>query len=194
MPMHCKKKLPLSSLSKKSFQRVLCLNLFLASAITLMLFKSTILWVFVPSASMLPTLGIGENCMSIKTSESTVFHRGDIVCFSPYTEENNYLGEAESNRNLIYIKRLMGLPGDTLEIRNGVLHINGEPMDEPYIASGASPGDMAPLLVPDGYFFMLGDNRTRSEDSRYIGLIPKDNIRSRVLLHFSSISGYFLKE
>jgi signal peptidase I len=120
--------------------------------------------------------------------------RGDVVVFTP---------PHEPRKN--YVKRLVGLPGDTLEMREKVLVINGRPLEEPYArfidprgdarhpnmrwqASHliASPRDYhpsrdtwGPLVVPDGSFFVLGDNRDNSEDSRYWGFVGRESIRGR---------------
>jgi signal peptidase I len=120
--------------------------------------------------------------------------RGDVVVFTP---------PHEPRKN--YVKRLVGLPGDTLEMREKSLVINGLTLDEPYAryidlrgdarhpnmrwqASHliAGPGDYhpsrdtwGPLVVPRGSYFVLGDNRDNSEDSRYWGFVPRESIRGR---------------
>lgn len=112
--------------------------------------------------------------------------RGDVLVFDPHHEEDMTL-----------VKRLVGVPGDTLQMRNRVLYLNGEPQEESYVVTSGRPDEFAPsmlwqldhlveasggdyhptrdnwgpLLVPDGYYFMLGDNRDSSLDSRYWGLL-----------------------
>lgn len=81
--------------------------------------------------------------------------RGDIVIFKyPDDESQNY------------IKRIIGLPGDTVEIQNGSVYINGELLDEPYLREEPK-GSFGPYEVPEGHYFVLGDNRNNSRDSRY---------------------------
>ncbi len=75
----------------------------------------------------------------------------------------------------LLIKRIIGLPGETLEIRNGVVYINGQPLDEPYV-NGRPRGSYPPLLIPEGYVFVMGDNRNNSNDSRAFGPVPIENI------------------
>jgi signal peptidase I len=122
--------------------------------------------------------------------------RGDVIVFNPPHEPTKH-----------YVKRLVGLPGDTLLMRNKQLFLNGEPMREPYVrysevggdavhpgmgwqarhlAGGRRPGqyrpsrdNWGPIVVPEGGFFVLGDNRDNSEDSRYWGFVERESIRGR---------------
>ncbi len=129
--------------------------------------------------------------------------RGDVIVFDPPHEED-----------LKLVKRLMGLPGDTLAMRDGVLFLNGEPVEEPYVQHLDSGGDTShawmawqedyllprerngayrptrdnwgPLIIPQGRYFMLGDNRDTSLDSRYWGLLERWRLEGRaVLIYFS---------
>jgi signal peptidase I len=87
-----------------------------------------------------------------------------------------------------YIKRLIGLPGDHLEIREGVVYINGQKLDEPYRAAPPNPVDnYGPVTVPNGEYFMMGDNRDDSYDSRYWGFVPNDNIIGTPVMVYMSI-------
>ena len=87
-----------------------------------------------------------------------------------------------------YIKRLIGLPGDKLEIREGVVYINGKKLDEPYRAAPPNPTDnYGPVTVPKGEYFMMGDNRDDSYDSRYWGFVPHDNIIGTPVMVYMSI-------
>jgi len=88
-----------------------------------------------------------------------------------------------------YIKRLIGLPGDNLEIREGVVYINGKKLDEPYRAAPPNPTDnYGPVTVPKNEFFMMGDNRDDSYDSRYWGFVPNENIIGTPILVYMSIN------
>jgi signal peptidase I len=94
--------------------------------------------------------------------------RGDIVVFRPP-------GSASEP----YIKRIVGLPGETLEIRDGLVQINGVPLHEPYVNSSTSwrgTGTESTVTIPEGEYFVLGDNRSNSSDSRTFGTVPKENI------------------
>jgi len=128
--------------------------------------------------------------------------RGDVVVFHP---------PHEPERN--YVKRVVGLPNDTLEMRDKGLFLNGALIDEPYARYVDDRGDTehpamewqsnhliaappreyhptrdnwGPLVVPDGEFFVLGDNRDNSEDSRYWGFVPRDQIRGQPWLVYYS--------
>jgi len=99
--------------------------------------------------------------------------RGDVVLFDPPFEEQYY-----------YVKRVIGLPGDTITIRDGLVYINNssQPLDEPYLAE-APRGNFGPYTVPEGCYFMMGDNRNHSNDSRYwdVKYVPRDNIYAKAL-------------
>jgi signal peptidase I len=80
-----------------------------------------------------------------------------------------------------YVKRLIGLPGDTIEIKNGVVYVNGKALDEPYVKNKSSD-NYGPIKVPKDNYFVLGDNRPVSVDSRYWGFVPKKNLVGQAIL------------
>lgn len=131
-------------------------------------------------------------------------HRGDVVVFIP---------PHEPGKN--YVKRLIGMPGDVLEMRDRVLSLNGEIQDEPYVqhtdingmdmvlqdmlwqrnylANGVRPetyhptrDNWGPIVVPEGQYFMLGDNRDDSEDSRYWGFVDRAAVKGQPLFIYYS--------
>ncbi|HHB90639.1 MAG TPA: signal peptidase I [Anaerolineae bacterium] len=75
----------------------------------------------------------------------------------------------------LLIKRVIGLPGETLEIRDGLVYINGQPLEEPYV-NGRPRGSYPATTIPEGHVFVMGDNRNNSNDSRAFGPVPIENI------------------
>lgn len=94
--------------------------------------------------------------------------RGDVIVFRAPDQQP---GSPERD----FIKRIIGEPGETVEVRNGTVFIDGKPLEEPYIQE---PGgqDFGPETVPPGHYFVLGDNRSNSFDSRSFGMLPRENI------------------
>jgi signal peptidase I len=120
--------------------------------------------------SMEPNLRDGEYVLIDKISY--LLHspeRGDVVVFTPPNSERDY------------IKRVIGLPGDTVEIRGGQVYVNGTALDEPYLGQMASNGNQA-FVVDEGRYFVMGDNRNNSSDSRAFGAIAPQTIVGRAWL------------
>lgn len=84
----------------------------------------------------------------------------------------------------LLIKRVVGLAGEAVEIRDGQVYINGEPLDEPFISGETGPGRNGHVVVPPLHVYVLGDNRNHSNDSRSFGPIPIDNIVGRAWLSY----------
>lgn len=135
---------------------------------------------FIPSDSMVPTLQIGDRLVVEKVSyfvQSPV--TGDIVVFDPPPQLQLY-GYAPDKA---FIKRIIGTPGDTVQVQNGVVYLNGQPLVEPYIAE--SPNyQLDPVSVPADQFFVMGDNRNNSNDSHVWGFLPQQNIIGRAVFRF----------
>jgi len=138
---------------------------------------------YIPSGSMLPTLQVGDRIVVDKLSyDLHGVHRGDIVVFRrPPLEQADYPD---------LVKRVIGLPGDTIASVSGQVTIDGRPLPEPWLPQPEpltlpSPAPFAfnlshPYTVPAGHYFVMGDNRTNSEDSRYFGPIPTSLIVGKV--------------
>lgn len=154
-------------LSEKNFKFISTLVFVGAAAITLGILFHFFLGAIVPSTSMYPTYEVNDFLVARRTQE---VERGDCVIFFPTKE-----------RDEVYVKRVVGLAGDSVVTHDGYLYINGEKQEEPYLAPGGTQGEFGPYIVPEGCFFALGDNRQNSHDSRYIGPIPYDQIRGVVL-------------
>lgn len=148
---------------------------------------------YIPSGSMEDTLQINDrvlvNKISYRVGEP---QRGDVVVFdrTPNSDENlveallRNLAESVGVRTpeADLIKRVIALPGETIEIRRNTVFIDGEPIDEPYLADGIRTERMDPLTVPEDEFFVMGDNRTRSQDSRFFGTVSRDEIVGRAFV------------
>lgn len=98
--------------------------------------------------------------------------RGDIIVLNLHERDTGPL-----------IKRVVGLPGDMVEIRDGQVLINGEPLSEPYLAEPTT-GVMKARLVPEEHVFVMGDNRNASNDSRYFGMVPYSEIVGHAWLRY----------
>jgi signal peptidase I len=156
----------------------------------------------IPTGSMEPNLLIGDHLLvnkfvfapTLSSAERTLLpmtaiRRGDIVVFKfPEDPERDF------------IKRVIGLPGETIELRDHQIHVNGRAIEEPYAhylprPQGMGGGEVTsddvrerygPVVVPAGAVFVMGDNRDNSQDSRYWGFLPKQNIKGKALLIYWS--------
>ena len=129
----------------------------------------------IPSESMVPTLEVGDRVFVNKfIYRFTEPERGDIVVF-----ESVNGGEED------LIKRVVGVPGDEVEVRGGTLLVNGEPQNEPYL-NRENPDDsfFGPSRLSEGEVFVMGDNRANSADSRVFGPLPVENIEGEAFMRF----------
>lgn len=144
----------------------------------------------IPSGSMENTLLVGDHLLM-----SRLGYDAEV----PMTQYHLRLWREPSRQQIVifraplpgapdYIKRLIGLPGDKVEIREGVVYINGKKLDEPYRAAPPNPLDnYGPATVPPREYFVMGDNRDDSYDSRYWGFVPHANIIGTPILVYMSI-------
>jgi signal peptidase I len=133
---------------------------------------------YIPSGSMLPTLEINDRLVIDKVSyDFKDPHRGDIVVFRPPAAA----GEEASHE--AFIKRMIGLPGETVEVKSGRVYVNGMALTEDYLA--AMPDyEWGPEIVPEEAYLVLGDNRNDSYDGHYWGFVPRDRLIGRAALRF----------
>jgi len=156
----------------------------------------------IPTGSMENNLLIGDHLLvnkfvfapTLTEMEKAVLpigsiRRGNVIVFKfPEEPERDF------------IKRVIGLPGETIELRKKRVYINDAMLDEPYVRflsppdqDGGSAFDVreqyGPVTVPDGHYFMMGDNRDNSEDSRYWGFLPQEYVKGRALFVYFSFGG-----
>ena len=153
----------------------------------------------IPSSSMSPTLQIGDRVMVEKlTYYFTKPHRGDMIVFRYPPSDPRALNttnvfywpiqQIEETLHIThrgttpYVKRVIGTEGETVELRNGKLYVNGKRIQEKYIVDDGS--DYGPVRVPKGALFCLGDNRPNSRDSRFWGMVPIRAVIGRVFLRW----------
>ncbi len=154
----------------------------------------------IPSGSMIPTLLVGDYLLVNKLSfgirnpvkDDFIYPWGypkyqEIVVFTYPVDPK-----------LDFIKRVIGLPGDTVEIINKQVFVNGKPLKEPYVQftdrevypQDISPRDnYGPVKVPEGHIFVLGDNRDQSYDSRFWGFVPIHSLKGKALIIYFSWDG-----
>lgn len=178
------------SKGKFAFLREIPVLIILALALALVIKTFLVQAFYIPSASMEPTLMTGDRVLVNKVIYR--LHdprRGDIIVFedpNPGTEPDRNplesfldwlsqgLGFSRSSEE-DFIKRVMGLPGETIEGRDGAVWVDGERIDEPYL-NGVKTSDFEAVIVPEGELFVMGDNRSNSNDSRFMGTIPIDRV------------------
>ena len=146
----------------------------------------------IPASSLLPTIMAGDWIVSLKVLSTKNLKRRDLVVF-PYPPEPS----------INYIKRVIGLPGETIEIRKDLVFINGEFLDEPYayfepnertsrqdqgLTDFAPTSRYGPVVVPKGKLFVMGDNRYNSADSRYWGFVESETVESKAWFIYWSIN------
>ena len=174
----------------------------LVVAVILALFVRT--WVFqafkIPTGSMEPNMLVGDhlivNRMEFGPTASALerailpvrdLRRGDVVVFK-------YPEDPERD----FIKRVIGLPGDRIELHRKKVYVNGQPIDEPYVEFMDAPStegpphtedvreEYGPVNVPPDQYFMMGDNRDNSQDSRYWGFMPRSYVKGKALFIYYS--------
>ncbi len=155
----------------------------------------------IPSGSMIPTLLVGDHILVNKFvygiripftnkrwPEFVKPRRGDVIVFV-----------FPGDRTKDFIKRVVGIPGDTIEIRNKKVILNGKEVNNPhahYYSNVVMPGDMnprdnmKPLIVPPDHLFVMGDNRDFSQDSRFWGFVPVKDVKGEAFLIYYSGAGF----
>lgn len=150
-------------------------SILLAFALALFIITFVVQSFIVTGPSMEPTLYSGERLLINKfIYRFTQPKPGDIVVFHPAVRPRDD-----------YIKRVIAVAGQTVEIRDGRVWVDGKPLAEPYL-SEATYGQFGPVRIPQGRLFVLGDNRNNSQDSRYpeVGLVPLKSVIGKAALRY----------
>jgi signal peptidase I len=179
---------------ERGFWRELPVLIVIALVIAILIKTFLVQAFYIPSQSMEPTLRPGDRVLVCRIcTHLTDIHRGDVIVFSdPHPAPDggrgvigaflHWLGEGigvAQPENPDFIKRVIGLPGDTVEITGGVVFVNGQRLDEPYLDPQRDDRSFPKETVPDGMLYVLGDNRAHSGDSRFeppegLGWVPID--------------------
>lgn len=154
-------------ITKKDYQILINIVTYITIIVCLLSFIFVHFTAVVPTLSMYPTLQEEEFIFGVKTDD---LEYGDIVTFR-YNNE-------------MWVKRLIGKPGDAIDIYNGYVFRNGEQLDEPYL-NEAPDYMMDRFIVPYDSYFVMGDNRNYSCDSHIIGAVPAEQIIGRVIFHIN---------
>jgi signal peptidase I len=169
----------------------------------------------IPSGSMIPTLQIGDHILVSKLSYGlqwpgdckfkmsfppvTCYASYNVVSFGQPKRGDVIVFRYPEDEDKDFIKRIVGLPGDQVEIRNKVVHVNGLPMEDRAYTQRIDPGiidgtinprdNFGPVTVPQGSYFVMGDNRDQSLDSRFWGYVRAEKIKGKAFRIYWSWSG-----
>ena len=151
----------------------------------------------IPSSSMEPTLLIGDHLLVNRMSDVVKVPFTDTVIFNigDPKREDVIVFRYPADKSKDFIKRVIAVEGDTIEIRNKMIHINGKKIDDKwghYLDNNVMPvyispkDNLGPVTVPKGSYFVMGDNRDRSLDSRFWGFVRKEDLVGRALILYFS--------
>jgi len=165
-------------MGKRVLKEIMSWAVMFAIAIVLVLLINRFVFfqVVVPTGSMESTIMTGDRVFTFRLSYLfSEPKRGDIVVF-PFPD----------NEEIDYIKRIIGVGGDKIEIKEGVLFINDEPVEEDYLNEPMRKENFGPVIVPEGCYFMMGDNRNESADSRYWEnpFVKREKIKGKAIFKY----------
>ena len=183
---------------RKSLVREYAEAIFIAVLLALVIRQAGVQAFTIPSGSMMDTLLVGDYILVNKFLYGAELpfsdihlpgfrkpERGDIVVFKYPNDESRD-----------FIKRIIAVGGDTVQVQDNRVKLNGRPIEEPYVRPGSIPAVPSghcgylygcdPLVVPPGSYFVMGDNRDNSQDSRYWGFVKRDKIKGKAFLIYWS--------
>jgi len=167
----------MKELKKKPAWREIVETVVVAVLLALLIRAFVVEAFYIPSSSMVPTLEPGDRILVLKFYYYfTDPKKGDIVVFRFPLDPSKDL-----------IKRIVAVGGDVVRIENGHLYVNGSEVKEPYVVN-RDFYNMPSVTVPQGFYFVLGDNRPNSEDSRFWGFLPRGNIKGKAVVRYWPIS------
>jgi signal peptidase I len=157
----------------------------------------------IPTGSMENNLLIGDHLLVNKFVFAPTLSRAEDVLLpiDPIRRGDVLVFKYPEDPERDFIKRVIGLPGETIELKEKKVYVNGTPLEEPYVhflfPVDASSGDSGegtfdvrrsygPVTVPEGHYFMMGDNRDNSQDSRYWGFMPREYVKGKALFVYFS--------
>jgi signal peptidase I len=130
---------------------------------------------YIPSESMVPALEVNDQVFVNKLAYDLGDpERGHLVVFERPDDWNVEVADL--------VKRVVGLPGESIEGRDGHVYIDGRRLDEPYLAEGVTTSDFGPIRIPAGHYFLRGDNREHSNDSRSYSAVDEDQFVGKVVM------------
>lgn len=130
---------------------------------------------YIPSLSMAPTLKVNDRVLVNKLSyDLHDVHRGDLIVFESPPNEGSQTKDL--------IKRVIGLPGETVESQDGHILIDGQVLREPYLGPDVTTGPVEKITIPPDHLWVMGDNRPNSRDSRFFGAIPESLVIGRAFV------------
>jgi signal peptidase I len=142
-----------------------------AAVLSLIIITFVVQAFYIPSGSMEPTLMVNDRILVAKfLYRFEPVARGDVIVF-----------RYPLNPSRDFVKRVIGLPGNQAQLKEGVVYINGQRISEKGYTIKPDYGNYGPVTVPPGDYFVLGDNRNNSEDSRFFGYVPRGNIIGKAI-------------
>lgn len=180
----------------RSFWRELPILVVVALTVAVIIKTFLVQAFYIPSASMRDTLMEGDRVMVNKLAyRFGDLSPGDVVVFdsplAPHDDGETFFGAVLRNvgealglstPDTALIKRVIAIGGQTIEIRDSRVIVDGIAIDEPYLREGITMADFGPVVVPEGQIFVMGDNRNQSEDSRRFGTVPEDDVVGRAFV------------